>query len=488
MTSLANPKGISSRTVIDVPDAWSAEWFRQFIRTQLGNVDIRNATAGLGIVITGTATTPATVSVSSDLQALFHQPYVLATAPAGISSAFNAYRLLAPQAGVLTVTDSGARTAITVGVAANGIGNAQLRKGSPLSVIGNATSATANVSDIASTSNGDVLWNNGGTALSFGPLTTLGTVTIGTWNATPVAAPYGGTGQNTYVVGDLLYASAANALARLADVASGSFLRSGGVGVAPGWSATTYPNSATQGDILYAAGANTYANLADVAAGSYLRSGGVGAAPVWSAVTLPNAAALGDLMYASAANAYSDLAGNTTATKKFLTQTGTGSVSAAPGWGTIATGDLGAGSADTTKFLRGDLSWTNALTNGLTLSTASDNQLLLNAAGGGRYTSVYFQNNGTSKGQLVYDNSVGPTLFITTLVANAQIILGGGIAGTAITIDGSQNVKVSGNIGFNGTAAIAKPSVTGSRGGNAALASFLTALANYGLITDSTTV
>ncbi|MGE5650949.1 MAG: hypothetical protein ACM34A_12200 [Bacillota bacterium] len=34
---------------------------------------------------------------------------------------------------------------------------------------------------------------------------------------------------------------------------------------------------------------------------------------------------------------------------------------------------------------------------------------------------------------------------------------------------------------------IAKPTVTGSRGANAALASLLTSLANYGLITDSTT-
>lgn len=48
-------------------------------------------------------------------------------------------------------------------------------------------------------------------------------------------------------------------------------------------------------------------------------------------------------------------------------------------------------------------------------------------------------------------------------------------------------LAVAGNSGFNGTAPIAKPTITGSRGGNAALASLLTALANYGLITDSTT-
>jgi len=40
-------------------------------------------------------------------------------------------------------------------------------------------------------------------------------------------------------------------------------------------------------------------------------------------------------------------------------------------------------------------------------------------------------------------------------------------------------------IGFLATAASAKLTVTGSRAGNAALASLLTQLATYGLITDS---
>jgi hypothetical protein len=43
-------------------------------------------------------------------------------------------------------------------------------------------------------------------------------------------------------------------------------------------------------------------------------------------------------------------------------------------------------------------------------------------------------------------------------------------------------------IGFHGATAIAKPTVTGSRSANAALASLLTALANYGLIVDSSSV
>jgi hypothetical protein len=49
-------------------------------------------------------------------------------------------------------------------------------------------------------------------------------------------------------------------------------------------------------------------------------------------------------------------------------------------------------------------------------------------------------------------------------------------------------VSRDGTIAFFGATPQAKQTVTGSRGGNAALASMLTALANLGLITDNTTV
>lgn len=49
---------------------------------------------------------------------------------------------------------------------------------------------------------------------------------------------------------------------------------------------------------------------------------------------------LGDLIYGNATPAWTRLAGNTTATKKFLVQTGTGAVSAAPAWDTIVDGDV----------------------------------------------------------------------------------------------------------------------------------------------------
>lgn len=59
--------------------------------------------------------------------------------------------------------------------------------------------------------------------------------------------------------------------------------------------------------------------------------------------------------------------------------------------------------------------------------------------------------------------------------------------GMRIGTGGSARFQVdSTGVGFNGSAILAKPTITGSRGGNAALASLLTALASMGLIVDGT--
>ena len=49
---------------------------------------------------------------------------------------------------------------------------------------------------------------------------------------------------------------------------------------------------------------------------------------------------LGDILYGSGTNTLSRLAGNTTATRKFLRQTGTGTVSATPAWDTLTASDV----------------------------------------------------------------------------------------------------------------------------------------------------
>lgn len=66
-------------------------------------------------------------------------------------------------------------------------------------------------------------------------LTSVGTITSGTWNGSTIAVSNGGTGLTSFTTGDIVYASAANTLAALADVATGNALISGGVGVAPSY-------------------------------------------------------------------------------------------------------------------------------------------------------------------------------------------------------------------------------------------------------------
>ena len=73
--------------------------------------------------------------------------------------------------------------------------------------------------------------SSSGNILVNAPLSKSGnTISLGT-----VTVANGGTGLTSYTIGDLLYADSSSSLAKLADVATGNVLRSGGVGVAPAW-------------------------------------------------------------------------------------------------------------------------------------------------------------------------------------------------------------------------------------------------------------
>lgn len=74
-----------------------------------------------------------------------------------------------------------------------------------------------------------------GSSVVSSSLTSVGTLSSGTWSATTIAADKGGTGQTSFAIGDILYASTTSAISKLADVATGSALISGGVATAPSW-------------------------------------------------------------------------------------------------------------------------------------------------------------------------------------------------------------------------------------------------------------
>lgn len=120
------------------------------------------------------------------------------------------------------------------------------------------------------------------------PLTTGVTGTLPATN--------GGTGQASYAVGDLLYASTTTALSKLADVATGNALISGGLNTAPSYGkigltthiSGTLPvanggtglTAGTSGGVLYYSATGTLASSAALAASSILLGGGAGGSPV----------------------------------------------------------------------------------------------------------------------------------------------------------------------------------------------------------------
>ena len=65
-------------------------------------------------------------------------------------------------------------------------------------------------------------------------ITTLGTITTGTWNGDTIAVTSGGTGFSTYSKGDLIYSDASNSLDKLAAGATGTVLQINASGV-PVW-------------------------------------------------------------------------------------------------------------------------------------------------------------------------------------------------------------------------------------------------------------
>jgi hypothetical protein len=96
--------------------------------------------------------------------------------------------------------------------------------------------------------------------------------------------------------------------------------------------------------------------------------------------------------------------------------------------------------------------------------------------GTGNFSAVFAYNSSA------IDNAAYVGMDIS--VSSARIFTDKRGTGTALALIVQ---KSGGTLGFLGTGGVTKQTITGSRGGNAALASLLSALAAHGLITDSTT-
>lgn len=134
-------------------------------------------------------------------------------------------------------------------------------------------------------------------------------------------------------------------------------------------------NTVTTGDLLYGSASNTWSKLGLGAAYKSLVVNAGGTQVEWNAVALDQSAAisgalgpvnggtgqsgytLGDTLYSSATNTLSKLAGNTSTTKQFLSQTGTGSASQAPAWASLSAADIQSGTLGATNGGTGQSSY-----------------------------------------------------------------------------------------------------------------------------------
>lgn len=166
--------------------------------------------------------------------------------------------------------------------------------GNGLQLIGNTFSVKANGTTLDVSSSGVKISDTYAGQTS---ITTLGTITTGTWNATTIAVNRGGTGLTTYTVGDLIYASGPTTLSPLNDAATGNALISGGLATAPTWGkigltthvsgtlpiangGTNATATPTAGAVAYGTG-TAYAFTAAGTSGQVLTSSGAGT-PTWT--------------------------------------------------------------------------------------------------------------------------------------------------------------------------------------------------------------
>ena len=241
-----------------------------------------------------------------------------------------------------------------------------------------------------------------GLTLTGGPITTTGTLTLGG----TLAVANGGTNVASYAIGDILYASASTTLSKLADVATGNALISGGVTTAPAWGKI--------GLATHVSGTLPVAN------------GGTGATSFTN----------GQLLIGNTTGNTLTAATLTAGTNVTITNgTGTITISSSSSGGTVSSVAM-----TVPAFL--SVSGSPVTTTGTLAVTLSGTALPV-ANGGTGATSF-------TNGQLLIGNTTGNTLTAATLTAGTGVTITNGTGTITISSSGGTVTSVNGSGGTTG--------------------------------------
>ena len=293
-----------------------------------------------------------------------------------------------------------------------------------------------------------------GLTLTGGPITTSGTLTLGG----TLIAVNGGTGQSSYVVGDVLYASTTTALSKLAIGTTGQVLTvASGI---PSWAtpttgtvtsvsftggvvsvatATTTPAltvAGTSGGVPYFSSATTWATSAALAASALVIGGGAGVAPSTTTTGTGVVTALGVNVGSAGALITFNGALGTPSSGTVTNLTGTASIN--------INGTVGATTATTGAFT------TLSTTGNVGIGTASPGAKL--AVVGTGYSPAITLTDGAT---LNWDTSLGQVAQVTlggnrTFAAPTNLV-NGGFYSLLIIQDGTGSRTISWNAVFDFT-------------------------------------